>query len=103
MAAEPAGHTLQSTALVSEAYLRFVGNADARRWDHRGHFFATATEVTREKAANRRGGERGPVELLDVPATRPDERLLALNEAVTRLAAERDFRVIAYRFGNRGP
>lgn len=47
MTAEAADHTLQPTALVNEAYLRLVGSADARRWDHRGHFFAAA-ETGRE-------------------------------------------------------
>jgi RNA polymerase sigma factor (TIGR02999 family) len=96
MAAEPAGHTLQPTALVHEAYLRLVGAADARRWDHRGHFFAAAAEAmrrilidhARRKAADKRGGAHGRVELPDVPAPGPDDRLLALDEALTRLAGE---------------
>jgi RNA polymerase sigma factor (TIGR02999 family) len=96
MAAEAPGHTLQPTALVHEAYLRLVGSADARRWDHRGHFFAAAAEAmrrilidhARKKAADKRGGERARVELPDVPTPDRDERLLALDEALTRLAAE---------------
>src|SRR5262245_50324301 len=47
MTAERAGHTLDATALVHEAYLRLVGRADARRWDGRGHFFAAAAEAMR--------------------------------------------------------
>jgi len=96
MAAEPAGHTLQPTALVHEAYLRLVGTADARRWDHRGHFFAAAAEAmrrilidhARKKAAEKRGAGLGRGELPDVPAPDRDEQLLALDEALTRLAAE---------------
>jgi RNA polymerase sigma factor (TIGR02999 family) len=96
MAAEAAGHTLQPTALVHEAYLRLVGSADARRWDHRGHFFAAAAEAmrrvlvdhARKKAAEKRGGELGRVERHDVPAPDRDDRLLALDEALTCLAAE---------------
>ena len=93
---ERAAHTLQPTALVHEAYLRLVGSADVRRWDHRGHFFAAAAEAmrrilidhARKKAADKRGGELGRAELPDVPAPDRDDRLLALDEALTRLAAE---------------
>jgi RNA polymerase sigma factor (TIGR02999 family) len=96
MAAEPPGHTLQPTALVHEAYLRLVGPADARRWDHRGHFFAAAAEAmrrilidhARRRTSQKRGGGRGRVEFPDVPAPDRDDRLLALDEALTRLAAE---------------
>src|SRR5947209_9036457 len=63
MAAEAAGHTLQPTALVHEAYLRLVGPADAERWDGRGHFFAAAAEAMRrvlvESARRKRSGKRG--------------------------------------------
>jgi RNA polymerase sigma factor (TIGR02999 family) len=91
---EAAGHTLDATALVHEAYLRLVGPADVARWDHRGHFFAAAAEAmrrilvesARRKARVRHGGERKRIELNDLPAaTRPDE-LLALDDALTRLA-----------------
>ena len=94
--AEPAGHTLQPTALVHEAYLRLVGTADARQWDHRGHFFAAAAAAmrrilidhARRKAAGKRGGDRVRAELPDVPAPERDERLLALDDALTNLATE---------------
>jgi RNA polymerase sigma factor (TIGR02999 family) len=96
MAAEPVDHTLQPTALVHEAYLRLVGSADARRWDHRGHFFAAAAEAmrrilidhARKKAADKRGAGRERVGLSDIPAPDRDDRLVALDEALTRLAAE---------------
>jgi RNA polymerase sigma factor (TIGR02999 family) len=89
------GHTLQATALVHEAYLRLVGSADAARWDHRGHFFAAAAEAmrrilveaARRKAAEKHGGKRTRVDFAEVSAPEPDERLLALDEALTRLAA----------------
>ena len=98
MAAESANQTLQPTALVHEAYLRLVGPTDAARWENRGHFFAAAAEAmrrilvdaARRKKAARHGGHRRRVELPDVPA-RPevaDEQLLALDQALTRLAAE---------------
>ncbi|QDU21948.1 ECF-type sigma factor [Urbifossiella limnaea] len=98
MAAESPDHTLQPTALVHEAYLRLVGPADALRWDNRGHFFAAAAEAmrrilveaARRKGAEKHGGDRRRVELTDVPAA-PEvdgDRLLALDAALTRLAAE---------------
>ncbi len=96
MAEEKPGDTLQATALVHEAYLRLVGAADAPRWDHRGHFFAAAGEAmrrilvdnARRKKRAKHGGQRVRVDLADVPARDPDDRLLALDDALTRLAAE---------------
>jgi RNA polymerase sigma factor (TIGR02999 family) len=98
MAAEPPDQTLQATALVHEAYLRLVGPADGLRWDSRGHFFAAAAEAmrrilvdaARRKAAVRHGGGLGRVELdpdrTAAPQTRED--LIAVDEALVRLAAE---------------
>ncbi len=98
MAGESPHQTLQPTALVHEAYLRLVGGADGEHWDHRGHFFAAAAEAmrrilvdqARRKSAVRHGGEFarlgfGP-DLAAVPEPRED--LLALDEALTRLAIE---------------
>jgi len=98
MAAESPDQTLQPTALVHEAYLRLIGPADGLRWENRGHFFAAAAEAmrrilvdaARRKRTEKHGGRRRRVELPDVPA-RPDGadgQLLALDEALTRLAAE---------------
>src|SRR5271156_5968087 len=47
VAREPAGQTLQATALVHEAYLRLVGDEDGPSWENRGHFFAAAAESMR--------------------------------------------------------
>ena len=98
LAAEPSGNTLQPTALVHEAYLRLVGTPGGDQWDHRGHFFAAAAEAmrrilvdaARRKRTEKHGGHRRRVELPDVPAGPEvvDERLLALDAALTRLAAE---------------
>jgi RNA polymerase sigma factor (TIGR02999 family) len=99
LATEKPGHTLQPTALVHEAYLRLVGTEDAPRWDHRGHFFAAAAEAmrrllidsARRKAAVKHGGGLQRVELdydRDVPVRPPPEELLALDAALTKLAAE---------------
>ena len=98
LAQEAPGNTLTATALVHEAYLRLVGAADERRWDNRGHFFAAAAEAmrrvlvdaARRKRTEKHGGDRRRVDLPDVPAKAEvaDERLLALDAALTRLAAE---------------
>lgn len=98
MAGESPHHTLQPTALVHEAYLRLVGTADGPQWDHRGHFFAAAAEAmrrilvdqARRKSAARHGGELVRRELEPDLAALPEPRedLLALDEALTRLAIE---------------
>ena len=93
---EAPGQTLQATALVHEAYVRLVRDDPDKQWDGRGHFFAAAAEAMRRilvEAARRKGrckhgGALGRVELPDAPAPTPDETLLALDEALTRLAAE---------------
>src|SRR4051794_37739732 len=71
LAGEAPGQTLQATALVHEAYLRLVGDGDAKRWDGRGHFFAAAAEAmrrilvdaARRKRAEAHGGGRVRLEL----------------------------------------
>ena len=93
MGDEAPGHTIQPTALVHEAYLRLVGD---QRFDHQGHFFAAAAEAmrrilidhARRRNRARRGGGRARVDLTEAAAPDPDERLLALDEALTRLATE---------------
>jgi RNA polymerase sigma factor (TIGR02999 family) len=97
LAHEAPGQTLDATSLVHEAYLRLVGSADGDRWKDRGHFFAAAAEAMRhilvDKARRKRrpkhGGGRKRLELdEDVPARGVGENLLALDEALTRLAAD---------------
>lgn len=94
---EPPGHTLNTTALVHEAYLKLV-DLDRVRWTDRAHFFALASRVMRHvlvnyaerRNAQKRGGERQRVEL-DEERLLPDaevERFLELDEALTRLAAQ---------------
>jgi RNA polymerase sigma factor (TIGR02999 family) len=84
--------------LVHEAYLRLVDDADERRWNSRGHFFAAAAEAMRRilvESARRKhrlkhGGELQRVDLedQDVPVRPEPEEVLALDQALTRLAAE---------------
>ena len=98
LARESPGHTLQPTALVHEAYLRLVGTVDEPRWNSRGHFFGAAAqamrrilvESARRKQRVKHGGELQQLDLeeFDVPVTPPPEELLALDEALARLAAE---------------
>lgn len=97
MAREKPGHTLQATALVHEAYVRLVRNPEEREnGEGRGHFFAAAAEAmrrilvesARRKQRIKHGGERNRVELADPVAPAPDERLLALDEALTQLAID---------------
>jgi RNA polymerase sigma factor (TIGR02999 family) len=96
LAAERPGQTLQPTALVHEAYLRLVGQEAAPRcYADRGHFFAAAAQAmrrilidnARRKHAQKRGGASAREPLDDVAAPPPDEELLALDEALDRLAA----------------
>ena len=96
MAREQPGQTLQPTALVHEAWLRLVGNAPPN-FANRAHFFGAAAEAMRRilvEAARRKkrlkhGGdlERVDVDAVEVPLPMPDEELLALDDALTRLVA----------------
>jgi RNA polymerase sigma factor (TIGR02999 family) len=98
LAQEKPGQTLQATALVHEAYLRLVNVDQAQQWNSRGHFFAAAAEAmrhilvdrARRKRRPKHGGGRKRIELDDrVPAPpTAEEHLLALDEALTRLAAD---------------
>jgi RNA polymerase sigma factor (TIGR02999 family) len=97
LAREKPGQTLQATALVHEAYLRLVGDEEVRHWNSRGHFFAAAAEAMRrilvEKARRKRrqrhggGWKRIDLDGFDLGKESSDE-LLALDEALDRLAAE---------------
>jgi RNA polymerase sigma-70 factor, ECF subfamily len=106
--AERPGHTLNTTALVHEAYLRLV-RVDQVQWQDRAHFVAVAARVMRRilvdyaraRTRDKRGGHtvRVPlVEALDVPVTASDE-LVTLDEALVRLEAlnERQCRVVECR------
>ncbi len=98
LAQEAPGQTLQATDLVHEAYLRLVGGDKIQHWDSRGHFFAAAAEAmrrilidnARRKRRPKHGGDRRRVDLgAAAPvAGAPADDLLALDEALTKLAAE---------------
>lgn len=90
------GHTLDATALVHEAYLKLIGRAEAK-FDDRAHFFAYAAsamrsvvvDYARQRLAQKRGGDLHRVTELPEDAEGPlrlDEDMLALDEALTRLA-----------------
>lgn len=95
MSVEPAGHTLQPTALVHEAWLQLVA-PPAQSWQNRAHFFGAAAEAmrriliarTRRKGRQRRGSgaEHLDVDDLEIASAAPADQLLALNEALDRFA-----------------
>lgn len=99
---ERAGHTLQATALVHEAYARLVKDP-GQSWSGRAHFFFAASEAMRRilieharaRAAIKRGGDaegkpakRIPINLVDLASDENPEQILMLDEALSRLEAE---------------
>jgi RNA polymerase sigma factor (TIGR02999 family) len=98
MANEAAGHTLQPTALVHEAWLRLTGNEAQAQFANRAHFFAAAAEAmrrilierARRKSAEKRGGDWQRIDLdkVDIAAEADDDTLLLVNEALEKLASE---------------
>ena len=95
MSMQPAGQTLQPTALVHEAWLKLVGSANLN-FKNRAHFFSAAAEAmrhilidrARRKQTQRHGGDFGRVQLheLDLAAPAPDEQLLAVHDALDKFA-----------------
>jgi RNA polymerase sigma factor (TIGR02999 family) len=98
MANEAAGHTLQPTALVHEAWLRLAGSDADVQFANRAHFFAAAAEAmrrilierARRKGAEKRGGNWQRIDLdnVDIAADADDATLLLVNEALEKLAGE---------------
>jgi len=96
MAQEAPGHTLQPTALVHEAWMRLLKPEEQARFANRAHFFAAAAEAmrrilvesARRKKRLKHGGqlERVDIECVEVPLPMPPDELLALDEALDRLA-----------------
>ncbi len=93
MSAEPAGHTLQPTALVHEAWLQLVDSPN-QSWQNRAHFFGAAAEAmrrlliarARRKLTQRRGAgaQHLDADELDIASPAPDDQLLALDDALER-------------------
>jgi RNA polymerase sigma factor (TIGR02999 family) len=108
MKRERAGHTLQPTALVNEAFLRLVG--DRYTWENRAHFFGAAArsmrrilvDHARRKVAGKRGGDVMHVTFaeLQIASVNPDVDLLALDEALSALTSydERLGQVVELRY-----
>ena len=96
LALEKPGQTIQATALVHEAYMRLVDGEHVEHWNSRGHFFAAAAEAMRmilvDNARRKRSLKGGGVkqcqglEGLDIAIPEIPEDLVALDEALTRLA-----------------
>jgi RNA polymerase sigma factor (TIGR02999 family) len=101
LAGEPAGQTLQPTALVHEAWLRMT-TGQPQKWQNRAHFFAAAAEAmrrilienARRKGRIKRGGQLQRVNLegIDVATGTDDDTLLVVNEAIERLEAQDPFK-----------
>lgn len=110
---EAAGNSMQASALVNEVYLRMMGR-EKGTWENRAHFFASAASTMRHilidrargRRAQKREGNLHRVDLNDVPhlamaeSDVDAERLLALDAALTELAAldERQARLVEMRF-----
>jgi RNA polymerase sigma factor (TIGR02999 family) len=101
LASEPPNQTLDATALVHEAYLRLVSHepsatGERQQWNSRGHFYAAAAEAmrrilvdnARRKACIKNGGDRRRVMMEDCVEDEENEYVLALDDSLTRLAAE---------------
>jgi RNA polymerase sigma factor (TIGR02999 family) len=101
LAQERPGQTLQATALVHEAYVRLLGSGETpvggeRRWDGQGHFVAAAAEAMRriliDRARKKRSAKRGggrkrlDVDAIDLVARAAPDQLLAINDALDKLA-----------------
>lgn len=106
---ERPGHTLQTTALVHEAYLKLIDQRDSR-WQNRSHFFAIASQAmrrilidnARRHSAAKRGGsaENLPLDEAANVSIEPDPILLPLDEALTKLAEidEQQSKIVELRF-----
>jgi RNA polymerase sigma factor (TIGR02999 family) len=110
LAREKPGQTLNATALVHEAYVRLVDQQQAQQFANRRHFLAAAAEAmrrilvenARHKRRHKHGGglHRADVDVVQLAAPVPQDDLLALDEALTKLAAEDSFKaqLIKLRF-----
>jgi RNA polymerase sigma factor (TIGR02999 family) len=109
MAGERSGHTLQTTALVNEAYLRLV-DCGKVNWQDRAHFFAVSAQLmrrilidfARSRGYLKRGGAVAHISLDETPSlcNEPDVNLVALDDALKALSAvdERKSKVVELKF-----
>ncbi len=109
MRRENPAHTLQTTALVNEAYIQLAGQREAR-WQNRAHFFGIAAGImrrillnyARDRRRNKRGGEAERVSLSEVAimSEEKSEELIALDKALKKLEStdERKCRVVELRY-----
>ena len=109
LATEPAGQTLQPTALVHEAWMRLLGG-QAQTWENRIHFFAAAAEAmrrimierARKKSRMKHGGGqvRVDIEKIDIADALPDEKILFVDEALEKLEKQdpETARIVKLRF-----
>ncbi len=109
MSQEAAGHTLQPTALVHEAWLRLTGGHN-QSWQNRAHFFGAAAEAmrrilierARRKSRLKRGSGHALLDIadLDVMAALPDDKVLLVDEALAQLQAEdpEKARIVSLKF-----
>jgi RNA polymerase sigma factor (TIGR02999 family) len=109
MAQERPGHTLQTTALVNEAYLRLIDSSQVQ-WQNRAHFFAVSAQLmrrilvdfARDRRQLKRGGETRRVSLDEalIVSEEPGTDLVALDDALSALAAldQRQCQVVEMRF-----
>ena len=109
VAGERSNASLEATGLVNEACLRLLG-WDQVRWQNRGHFFGVSAQmmrrvlvdIARRRQADRRGGAvvHVPLDCIDVACNEPDAEVVAVDDALERLAAHdpRKARVVELRF-----
>ena len=109
MAQEAAGHTLQPTALVHEAWLRLI-ESSSQTWENRGHFLGAAAEAmrrilierARRKSRLKRGSGQVVLDIADfeIVAAVPDDKILLVDEALERLQQENPeiARVVVLKF-----
>lgn len=109
MSSQPSGHTLQTTELIHEAYLKLVGSKE-KRWQNRAHFFGVAAQAmrhilvdhARSRQSEKRGGATQMIELDEaaiVSSSRAEE-IVALDDALLRLSDldQRKSRVVELRY-----
>lgn len=109
MRRQDSGHTMQTTELIHEAYLKLAGN-DEKEWKNRAHFFAVASQAmrhilvdyARSKQSQRRGGPRQRVTLAEnaFGSTERSDEIVALDDALVRLSEldQRKSRMVEMKF-----